>query len=172
MRTTSLGPTPQEQNGDVIDGPGLSERSARPRLTPRREKFVLSYLANGENGAAAARDAGYSPKGANVTASKLLAIPIIHDAIRYELDRQRERLELTADSVLQRLVIESTYFGSGASHGARVTALGLLAKHFGLLIERQQIDSRYEIIIRRSDGSTLPLQIGKTSEQIGNAPDP
>lgn len=51
------------------------------KLTPKRQRFVENYIANGGNGAQAARDAGYAPETANKEASRLLTSVDIRDQI-------------------------------------------------------------------------------------------
>lgn len=71
-------------------------------MTSRRERaFVSIYLAQAPqfNGAEAARQAGYAPKSARVTASKLLAKPNIQAIVQEHLDR----LKANADEVLMGL---------------------------------------------------------------------
>ena len=55
-------------------------------LNPRQKKFVLEYLRLG-NGKEAAVAAGYSPKGAEQQASRLLSIPEVQ-AYRRELEQK------------------------------------------------------------------------------------
>ena len=68
-------------------------------LTARRGKFVQHYAISG-NAADAARMAGYSEKGANVTGCQLLTFPNIKSAITAERQREARRLELRKDDVL------------------------------------------------------------------------
>lgn len=46
-------------------------------LTPKQDAFVDQYVANGGNGSAAARDAGYAESSAHVEAHRLLRNPLI-----------------------------------------------------------------------------------------------
>jgi len=68
-------------------------------LTPRQRMFALEYLANGQNGKQAAIKAGYSPKGAEVTASKLLTVPKVKRLVDSRLEKRAEKLELTAERI-------------------------------------------------------------------------
>ena len=47
--------------------------------------------------------------------------------------------ELSAQMVIEGLLKEAQREGEGASHSARITAWGLLAKHLGMLIDRKII---------------------------------
>ena len=73
------------------------------KLTVKQEKFVDEYIANGGNGSAAARQAGYSAKGANVTAAKLLAITSISQEIAKRLAEMRNAKTAELKEVLEFL---------------------------------------------------------------------
>lgn len=47
------------------------------KLTAKQDAFVDAYVANGGNGAAAAREAGYSEKSARIEGHRLLRNPLI-----------------------------------------------------------------------------------------------
>lgn len=64
-------------------------------LKPRHRKFVSKYTEKG-NGTEAAIYAGFSPKGAEVTASKLLRNPKVASAIDSRLATLDEKSELNA----------------------------------------------------------------------------
>lgn len=71
-------------------------------LTPRQQRFAEEYLVD-LNGKRAAIRAGYSPKGAEVTASKLLIVPKVAAAIAKAQAKRAERTHITQDRVLQEL---------------------------------------------------------------------
>jgi phage terminase small subunit len=50
-------------------------------LTPKQERFVEAYLANNGNGTQAAIAAGYGQKSAHVTASRLIRLPKVRNAL-------------------------------------------------------------------------------------------
>ncbi len=72
-------------------------------LSPRRHLFVKEYLVD-FNGARAAVAAGYAKKSANVTASKLLTIANIQEALGKEIEERSDRCKVDADHVLNRLI--------------------------------------------------------------------
>lgn len=72
-------------------------------LTPRQERFVAEYLVD-RNGKQAAIRAGYSPRSAEVTASKLLSNPKVREVVERKVEAQAERLEVKADTVLRELL--------------------------------------------------------------------
>lgn len=69
-------------------------------MTPRQEAFVREYLID-LNATQAAIRAGYTPKGADVTGSKMLGNPKVADAIKEAQSKRAERTEITADRVLR-----------------------------------------------------------------------
>ena len=79
--------------------PGNSKASAEAR----RLKFVKHYISNGNNGVQAAISAGYSPKGAAVTASRLLTLPNISQALEQERERAAAATGLTVERTLREL---------------------------------------------------------------------
>jgi phage terminase small subunit len=72
-------------------------------LTDKQELFIQEYLVD-LNATQAAIRAGYSKKSANVLGHETLMKPYIRARIDELLNARAEKLELTADWVLQRLV--------------------------------------------------------------------
>jgi phage terminase small subunit len=68
----------------------------------RRARFILEY-ARDCNGTKAAIRAGYSPKSARVTASRLLTNAAILAAINQRLERAAEKAEITIERVLKEI---------------------------------------------------------------------
>ena len=118
-------------------------------------------MANGFNGKSAAITAGYSKHTAEVQASKMLRIPKLAKA----LDKAKARLEAKQDfsrDRLMNLVLEQAlYDGDGATHGARVSALGLLGKWTGLDIVKVEQDTNVSFKWL-SDGDGATVIEGKT----------
>lgn len=71
-------------------------------LTPIQARFIQEYLID-LNGKQAAIRAGYKPRGAEVTASKLLTLPKVGRAVAEGKARQMQRAELSAARVLEEL---------------------------------------------------------------------
>lgn len=65
-------------------------------------KFVSEYLVD-LNGTQAAIRAGYAPKSAHVTASKLLKTPKVKGALDAAMAERAKRTEVTADRVIQEI---------------------------------------------------------------------
>lgn len=70
------------------------------KLTVKQEKFIDEYIANGGNGSAACRAVGYSAKGANVTAAKLLA----NTSISKEIERRLAEMRNTKTAELNEVI--------------------------------------------------------------------
>lgn len=68
-------------------------------LTDKQEKFCREYVLD-FNGARAAIAAGYSKKGADVTASKALRITKVADFIKSLQESVNDRLEVTAERIV------------------------------------------------------------------------
>jgi phage terminase small subunit len=79
----------------------VTPKGARP-LNPRKERFVGEYLFD-LNGDKAAQRAGFAPRSARVTASRLLSQPHVIDALQGARDRHARRLEVTTARVLDEL---------------------------------------------------------------------
>jgi phage terminase small subunit len=72
-------------------------------MTPKQTRFVAEYLANGLNATKAAISAGYSKKTAASIGEENLRKPEISAAIKLRTKEIMQRLEVTADLVLQEI---------------------------------------------------------------------
>lgn len=72
------------------------------KWSPKEAVFVLEYMVDFNQTAAAVR-AGYGEKTAAVTAARLMRKPKVQAAIADKMGRRAQRLELTADRVLQEI---------------------------------------------------------------------
>jgi phage terminase small subunit len=72
------------------------------KLTPRQDAFVREYLVD-LNGKQAAIRAGYSERSAESTASALLRVPKVAQAVAEAQNARSRRTEVSADRVLQEL---------------------------------------------------------------------
>ena len=123
-------------------------------LNPRQQKFVLAYLA-GASAADAYRSAGYHCRTAHAAESKasaLLRTPAVGEAIA----AVAEKAGLTAEWVTRRLMVEATRTGKGASHAARVRALELLGRRFGLFAEQLEVSG--------PAGGPVPVDLRRLSD--------
>lgn len=71
-------------------------------LTPKQALFVQEYLVD-LNATRAYKAAGYSQKSAEVCASQLLRNPKVQAVIAKKTDKRMDRLEISADRVLQEI---------------------------------------------------------------------
>ena len=87
----------------------------------------------------AAIRAGYSPKSAEQTASYLLRIPVVSEAIEARAHQAIEKLDVSTDQILEH--VSKVAFARKPSKHVRVSdkvrALELLMRHTGLVGEHQ-----------------------------------
>ncbi len=119
-------------------------------MDERRRRFIENYLASG-HGTQAAIDAGYSPKGAHVTASRLLKDAKVVAEIAKGQAARAERVQVTADYVLQRLMMEAEREGEGSSHAARVSALEKLGKTLAMFTDKTEHSGGMTVNIASDD---------------------
>lgn len=72
------------------------------KLTPKQQRFVDEYLID-LNATQAAIRAGYSPKTADVQASRLLTNAKVTEAVSKAMKRRETRTEVTQDRVIEEL---------------------------------------------------------------------
>ena len=72
------------------------------KLSPRQQRFVDEYLVD-LNGQQAAIRAGYAPRSAVVTASRLLTRAKVREAIELGRRKLQERTEITAEWVIREI---------------------------------------------------------------------
>ncbi len=98
-------------------------------ITPKQQRFIAEYMANGGNGTQAAISAGYAPRSAAVTASELLKQDKIRKRLETEKREQLDRLALDADWITTRLM---TLADQADSDATKVRALETLGKVVGI----------------------------------------
>lgn len=107
------------------------------KLSTKMSLFVDEYLVD-LNGSKAVLRAGYKTKIPNRIATELLRHPLVIQAIQDKQAKRRDRLELSADYVITKLIsiVEETESGNPQ---AALRGLELLGKHLGLYRDRQEI---------------------------------
>lgn len=106
-------------------------------LTARQERFIVEYL-ECQNGAEAARRAGYSEHTARQMANENLSKPYIKDAIQRKRDEIMSGTEDKVAWLVERLTAEAIDDENGEA--TRVRALEVLGKVFGAFApEKQEI---------------------------------
>ncbi len=98
------------------------------KLTTKEQLFVMEYLAC-NNGAEAARRAGYSEHTAKEIAHENLTKPHVQEALEAKRTEQLGDIESRTDWLVNRLTTEATDKKNGES--TRVRALEVLGKVFG-----------------------------------------
>ncbi len=81
--------------------------TSKAEAAKRRKLFIEAYCTNGGNGTEAAKAAGFAPKSAECTASRLLRDAKVSEAVEARraevLAKAQEKTQLTADEVLASL---------------------------------------------------------------------
>lgn len=108
--------------------------TTRP-LNPRQEAFAREYLVD-LDAANAARRAGYSSRTARQTGYDLLQDERIQAMVRAEMAARAERVEDSADQVLQDLRRLGQKAEKLGEFSAALKAVELRGKHLGMFKER------------------------------------
>src|SRR5690554_4735816 len=121
-------------------------------LTPKQAAFVREYLID-LNATQAAIRAGYSQKTAYRTGADNLRKPQVAEAIAEAQQARAERVQITAEEVLERLVeiargdiqvLKVTKVGPielPPDFSERTRALELIGKHLGMFTDRVDLTS-------------------------------
>lgn len=107
------------------------------KLTTRMYVFIDEYMVS-MNATKAYVAAGYKNNNPNRGATELLNHPLVKEEIDKRLNEKRERNELSADYVINKLIdiVDST---DRSNPQAALRGLELLGKHLGLYRDRQEI---------------------------------
>jgi hypothetical protein len=107
-------------------------------LNPKQMKFVERYLATG-NATQSYIDAyKCSRAAAEASAARLLLHAGVKAALAEARNKAAEALELSAEWTIQKMMAEAQDRGPGSTHSARVRALELLGRNFGLFPSSHQ----------------------------------
>jgi hypothetical protein len=127
MRTKSAAEAQVEPSSSAGDAQGGRE-ALLDGLTPKMRRFAQECVANGGNGTAAARAAGYAAGSAEGTASRLRRDPRIAAYLAASERELAARVEVDAQMVLRGLV----EVAQDPDHRDRVKALVALGKVKGV----------------------------------------
>lgn len=94
--------TEENKNCKEYEKLDVVKTKSKPLENKKHESFCQYYIID-FNGAAAAREAGYSEKTAKVKASQLLTIVNVQERISALLEERNERVVITQDEVLRDL---------------------------------------------------------------------
>lgn len=125
-------------------------------LTDKQQRFVAEYLVD-LNATQAAIRAGYSEKTARQVASENLSKPDIAEAIAAKAAERTAAIDLSAERVLRGLFEEATRTGDGSSHGARVSAWGLLGKYHSLFTDKIEANISADVTVTDARGQLESL---------------
>lgn len=149
------------------------------RLTPKQERFAREMANNAPSQTAAALAAGYSPNGADVTASRTLDNARVKERLAELQARNDKRQEMTRDASQARMLqLAKTALELGQV-AAAVRAEELAGRMAGLYVERNETVQMNLELERLSTGDLQKLMssvaqrlltlANGTSEQDGNA---
>ncbi|MBB3144924.1 hypothetical protein FHS21_001325 [Phyllobacterium trifolii] len=142
-------------------------------LNTKQERFVAEYLID-LNATQAAIRAGYSAKTANKAGPRMLVNVGIAAAIAEGAQKRVKKAEITAQDVLDGLYLEATREGEGASHGARVSAWGLLGKYHKLFTDKIEADISGDITVTdaKSKLQHIVSRLASTTSTTGGSGKP
>lgn len=122
----------------------------RGDLNDKQVRFCQEYLAD-LNGKQAAIRAGYSPKTAEVQASKLLSLPKVAAFVKTLMDERGQRTQVTVDSVVASIeACRDGAFAEGAWAPA-IRANELLGKHVGMFSQQLAVEGGLAITVKFED---------------------
>ncbi len=111
--------------------------SSKGDLNDKQLRFVVEYLTD-SNGKQAAIRAGYSPKTAEVQASRLLRNAKVRAAVAEGQKYFQEKTETESEWIRRRLKEEADDRSEFSTHSGRIGALELLGKINGVF----EVDNR------------------------------
>lgn len=121
------------------------------KLTDKQKRFVEEYCSNGFNATQAAISAGYKETNAKQQGCENLAKPDVQECVQEFMSKATNNALVTTEDIVRKLLLESEYFGEGASHSARIAALKALTDFTG------GFDANKRVVDHTSsDGSMSP----------------
>jgi phage terminase small subunit len=117
--------------------------TSKTELNTRQQAFVRAYVLNGNNGAAAVREAGYSinnPESARRQAYQLLQNPLIKDAVAQGRHEFVVVTEYDAKAVMSELDAAIDFARSTKNANALVRAIEAKAKVAGLMTDKVELN--------------------------------
>lgn len=141
---------------------------AESALSAKHKRFVAEYLTD-LNATQAYIRAGYSEKGADVSASRLLGNASVRAAIEAGQAKLAGKLEITAETVLKNLeAARSLAMGEGQCSAA-IRACELQGKHIGMFVERTESDVTVRDAIDRPPAETREQWIARRRQELNGA---
>ena len=150
------------------------------KLTPKQALFIKEYLVD-LNARQAARRAGYSDKAARSVPWRNLKIPEIKAAVTKAQKERAERLEVTADWVVQELIRiykrcmqEEPVYWEGSDqpiefrfeHTGAIRVLELIGRHLGMFTDKFDIGDNLQKVL-----SDKPITQEQWLKEYGEQPE-
>lgn len=154
-------------------GDEVPEKGRGSKLTRLQMQFCDSFTDPASPGyqspTNAVRQTDYKTNNPNKIGMQLMQHPLVAAEIKDRMDARRERMELTADYVLHKLIqmVEET-----DKDNDRIRALELLGKNLGLFKERQEISGpdgdaiKYEQKVQE-DAADFARRIASLAKRAG-----
>ncbi len=117
------------------DASKVPEKGRGSRISGKMLRFVEEYMVDCNASQAVIR-AGYKTNSPNRIGVELMRHPLVKKEINERLDKRKERMELTSDYIIGRLI---TLAENATREGDQLRALELLGKTMALFKERQEI---------------------------------
>lgn len=137
-------------------------------LNPKQQRFVAEYLKD-LNATQAAIRAGYSERTANEQGSRLLANVSVREAVERGQGKIADKLELTAERVLQDLEeVRVRALGDG-QYAPAVRAIELRGKHIGMFVDRTETTANVTVsnAVDRPERETREQWIARRARELG-----
>ena len=116
-------------------------------MNDKQNAFVHEYLKD-KNATQAAIRAGYSPRSAGQSAHRMMKDSEIKAAIDSGLEEAAENAQVTAEWVIERLMIEGEGKGPDTASSARVGALARLGDYLGVWApEKRQVEVQGGLVL-------------------------
>ncbi len=119
----------------------------KKKLPPRQQRFVEEYMIDLNATAAAAR-AGYKDPNKG---RQLVSKGNVSESIQALREKLSKKTEITAIQVLNDIVRRGKLAEEAGQYGPALKSCELLAKHLGMMIEKQESNGTLKIIVERHD---------------------
>ena len=115
------------------------------KLTDKQDLFCKEYLLD-LNATQSAIRAGYSEKTAQQIGSENLSKPVIQETIKEYMAKRADKLDLTAEGVLQDIIDTRTEAAQDNRLSERLKANELLGKHLKLFTDKVDVSGGISIV--------------------------
>lgn len=127
-------------------------------LTPKQAAFAREYLVD-LNATQAAIRAGYAPRSAEMTGSRLLRNDKVAAAVQKAMDARSQRTELTADKVLRDIEEVRAIAREQGELNIALKASELQGKHLKLFTDKVDVggqeDNPLQVLLSQITGKTI-----------------